>query len=116
VEPGRVLDENQLALALFDSFPVSPGHSLVVSRRHISGFFDLSAAEVEAVFELLFQIRTRLENEYHPSGFNIGINVGPAAGQTVMHAHVHLVPRFVGDVTEPRGGIRNIIPGKRPYQ
>jgi diadenosine tetraphosphate (Ap4A) HIT family hydrolase len=112
LEPGRVLEENELAIAIMDAFPVSQGHTLVVSRRHVSDFFCLSGAEMEAVIELLFRMQRRLAAELCPSGFNVGINVGTAAGQTVMHVHVHLIPRFFGDVAEPRGGVRNVIPGK----
>ncbi len=110
--PDRVLAENDLAVATADAFPVAKGHTLVVSRRHVADFFDLSAPEVAALFELLFRMKQRQAAELCPSGFNVGINVGAAAGQTVMHVHVHLIPRFVGDVAEPRGGVRNVVPGK----
>jgi diadenosine tetraphosphate (Ap4A) HIT family hydrolase len=113
--PGRILDENGLAIAFLDAFPVSPGHTLVVPRRHVSDFFDLSAAEIAAIVELVFRMRPRLIAEHGPSGFNVGVNVGAAAGQTVMHAHVHLIPRYLGDVLNPTGGIRNVIPGMGPY-
>jgi diadenosine tetraphosphate (Ap4A) HIT family hydrolase len=115
LEPERVLDENDLAIALADAFPVSQGHGLVVSRRHVADFFELSSAEVAALVELLFRMKGRLTAELDPGGFNIGVNVGTAAGQTFMHVHVHLIPRFPGDVTDPRGGVRNVIPGKGPY-
>jgi diadenosine tetraphosphate (Ap4A) HIT family hydrolase len=115
LEPGRVLDQNKLAIAFSDAFPISPGHTLVVPRRHVSDFFELSPAEIADLVELLFRIHHRLVAEQRPSGFNIGVNVGAAAGQTVLHAHVHLIPRFIGDVTEPQGGVRSIIPGKGPY-
>jgi diadenosine tetraphosphate (Ap4A) HIT family hydrolase len=115
VEAGRVLAENELALALADAFPVSPGHTLVIPRRHVADFFELSGAETFAVLELLFRMRARLAKERSPDGFNVGINAGVAAGQTVMHAHVHLIPRYAGDVAVPQGGVRNIIPGKGAY-
>lgn len=115
LEPGRALDENDLAIAFADAFPVSPGHTLVIPRRHVSDFFELSGAEVAAVVELLFRIRSRMGAEHRPNGFNVGVNIGAAAGQTVMHAHVHLIPRYLGDTLDPRGGIRNVIPGKRNY-
>ena len=115
LEPGRVLDENELAIAIMDAFPVSQGHTLVVSRRHVADFFDLSDAEVAAVIELLFRMQRRLAAEFCPSAFNIGVNVGVPAGQTVMHVHVHLIPRFLGDVADPRGGVRNVILGNGPY-
>jgi diadenosine tetraphosphate (Ap4A) HIT family hydrolase len=113
--PARVLDENDLALAFADAFPVSPGHTLIIPRRHVSDLFELSPAEFAAIQELLFRIRSRLAAEHRPDGFNIGVNVGAAAGQTVPHAHVHLIPRFFGDAAEPQGGVRNVINGKGRY-
>jgi diadenosine tetraphosphate (Ap4A) HIT family hydrolase len=115
LEPGRVLYENDLAIAIADAFPVSQGHTLVLSRRHVSDFFELSEAEMAALMELLFRMQRRLATELCPSGFNVGANVGAAAAQTVMHVHVHLIPRFWGDLAEPQGGIRNVIPGKGRY-
>jgi diadenosine tetraphosphate (Ap4A) HIT family hydrolase len=115
LQPARLLEENELAVAIADAFPVSPGHTLMIPRRHVADFFDLSAAEVTAVFDLLFRVETRLSTEHRPAGFNVGINVGAAAGQTVQHAHVHLIPRFAGDVAQPVGGVRNVIPGKGRY-
>jgi diadenosine tetraphosphate (Ap4A) HIT family hydrolase len=115
VDTGRVLDENELAIAFADGFPVSPGHSLVIPRRHVSDFFELSAREIAAVFELVVRIRSRLAAEHSPAGFNVGVNVGTAAGQTIMHVHVHLIPRYPGDVPDPVGGIRNVIPGMGRY-
>jgi diadenosine tetraphosphate (Ap4A) HIT family hydrolase len=115
VETGRVLAENELAIAIADRFPVAPGHTLVVGRRHAPDFFGLSGREVAAVMDLLFEMQSRLAAELCPDGFNIGVNSGAAAGQTVMHVHVHLIPRFFGDLAEPHGGVRNIIPGKGAY-
>ena len=113
--PARVLDENELALAFADAFPVSPGQTLVIPRRHVSGFFELSPAELAAVQELLFRMRSRLTAEHRPDGFNVYVNIGAAAGQTVPHVHVHLILRFFGDATEPQGGVRNVITGKGRY-
>jgi diadenosine tetraphosphate (Ap4A) HIT family hydrolase len=107
---------NSHALAIADAFPVSPGHTLVIARRHTASFFDLGPNEIAAVYELLGQTKARLDETLKPAGYNIGINVGDAAGQTVGHVHVHLIPRFLGDVAEPRGGVRNVIPGKGPYE
>jgi diadenosine tetraphosphate (Ap4A) HIT family hydrolase len=115
LEPGRILEENDLALALADAFPVSPGHTLVIARRHVADFFDLSTAEIGAMIDLLLRRHRRLAAEFAPAGFNVGLNSGTAAGQTVMHVHLHLIPRFFGDVAEPRGGIRNVIPGRAAY-
>jgi diadenosine tetraphosphate (Ap4A) HIT family hydrolase len=115
LEPRRVLDQNELAVAIADAFPVSPGHTLVIPRRHVAGFFELTAAEVAAVMELVFRMQRRLAAERGPDGFNIGVNVGTVGGQTVMHAHVHLIPRFAGDVLDPTGGVRNLLPGSGRY-
>jgi diadenosine tetraphosphate (Ap4A) HIT family hydrolase len=115
VEAGRVLDENELAVAIADAFPVSVGHTLVISRRHVADFFDLSEAEMTAVLNLLFRVQRRIAAELRADGFNVGVNSGVAAGQTVMHVHLHLIPRFAGDVADPHGGVRNVIPGRGRY-
>ncbi len=115
LQPAHILDENELAIAIADAFPVSNGHTLVLSRRHVADFFDLSEAEVTGLFKLLFRLQRRLAAELCADGFNIGVNAGMAAGQTVMHVHVHLIPRFNGDVADPHGGVRNVIPGRGRY-
>jgi len=107
--------ENTQAIAVADAFPVSPGHTLVIPKRHSACFFELTIDEITAVHKLLDQMKTRLNNKFKPAGYNIGVNIGEAAGQTVMHLHIHLIPRFFGDVTEPQGGVRNVIPGKGAY-
>jgi diadenosine tetraphosphate (Ap4A) HIT family hydrolase len=114
--PERILASNDHAFAVADAFPVSPGHTLVISRRHVADFFELTDEEVAAVHSLLRQSRQQLERENRPNGINVGINVGTAAGQTVMHAHIHLIPRYRGDVANPTGGVRNLIPGKGAYK
>jgi diadenosine tetraphosphate (Ap4A) HIT family hydrolase len=115
VLPERMIDSNDLAFAIEDAFPVSPGHALIVSRRHVESFFDLTVDEVAAMVTLVHRAKDRLDEHDHPAGYNVGINIGPAAGQTVMHVHMHLIPRFFGDVIEPQGGVRNVIPGKGAY-
>ncbi len=111
----RVIDSNDLAFAIEDAFPVSPGHALIVSRRHVESFFDLTVDEVAAIVALLHRAKARLDERDHPGGYNVGINIGRDAGQSVMHVHVHLIPRYAGDVAMPEGGVRNVIPGKGPY-
>jgi diadenosine tetraphosphate (Ap4A) HIT family hydrolase len=111
----RIVDANELAVAVEDAFPVAPGHTLVIPRRHVASAFDLTPGEVAAVMELLVRAKARLDGLLRPDGYNVGVNVGRDAGQTVMHAHVHLIPRRVGDVPNPRGGVRNVIPGKGDY-
>ncbi|WP_082137349.1 HIT family protein [Lactiplantibacillus herbarum] len=109
-EPLPLVLENDLAAAFFDKHPVSPGHLLIIPKRHYPTFFDVPTVERDAMFSLLEQAKSYLDERYHPNGYNIGINVEPAAGQTVMHCHLHLIPRYQGDVPDPRGGIRKMLP------
>ena len=106
---------NALAFAIRDGFPVTPGHTLVVPRRLVATWFEATREEQVAMLELVEVLKAQLDAELHPDGYNIGINVGAAGGQTVMHLHLHLIPRFAGDVPDPRGGIRHVIPGKGYY-
>lgn len=111
----RIVLSADEALAIRDAYPVSPGHTLVVPRRHIGSFFELSAVERDAMLELLAQTKAELARIFQPDGFNVGINDGAAAGQTVPHLHVHLIPRYRGDVPDPRGGVRWVLPAKAKY-
>src|SRR5579885_1602497 len=113
---GRILAANESAVAVRDKFPVSRGHTLILARRHVASFFDLTPSELASIHELLFQMRLRLQKTHAPQGYNVGVNIGTAAGQTISHAHIHLIPRYVGDVAVPEGGIRNVIPGKGKYR
>ena len=97
--------ENELAFAIYDKYPVSKGHVLVIPKRHYASYFDATPEEVTAINELIIQIKEILD-ELKPDGYNIGINVGEAAGQTVFDLHIHVIPRYSGDVDNPRGGIR----------
>ena len=115
LEAGRVIASNSLAFVIRDGYPVSPGHTLAIPNRHVGSFFDLSTHEQEALFELVREQKRLLDAELCPDAFNIGINDGPAAGQTVAHVHVHLIPRYRGDVTDPRGGVRWILADKACY-
>lgn len=108
----RVLMENSLALAVRDHRPVTPGHTLIIPKRHIQSLWEASEQEILAMFDILKRVKADLEREFDADGFNIGINVGPAAGQTVMHLHVHCIPRRWGDVRDPRGGVRKLIKEK----
>jgi diadenosine tetraphosphate (Ap4A) HIT family hydrolase len=112
----RIREACKYAFVVDDAFPVSPGHTLVVLRRHTADFFDLTREETASLLQLLWRARIRLDSSLKPSGYNIGVNVGQAAGQTVMHVHVHLIPRYVGDTPNPIGGVRNVIPGKGGYE
>ena len=115
LEPPRIVDSNDLCIVVRDGFPVSPGHTLVIPKRHIGSFFDLSAEERQALMELVDSAKQVLDAKYQPDAYNIGINDGPAAGQTVLHVHVHLIPRYHGDCDDPRGGIRWIMRDKAKY-
>ncbi len=116
LDPGRVVASNALAVALWDGFPVNPGHALVITRRHVASWFDASAEERAAVMALVDELRAELDRRLAPAGYNLGVNVGEAAGQTVMHLHVHVIPRFDGDVDDPRGGVRFVIPERGNYR
>lgn len=110
-EPDRVIASNELAIAIFDGFPVSPGHALVFPRRHVESYFDLSAEDLEAIQELI----TIAAGKTKADGYNIGVNEGRAAGRTVDHVHFHVIPRYIGDVPDPRGGVRWVIKDKADY-
>lgn len=112
---ARIVHANGLAVVIRDAFPVSRGHTLVLPRRHVGSFFELDSAERNAVFELLDIARGAIDETLNPDGYNIGINDGPAAGQTVPHLHVHLIPRYKGDQADPRGGVRWIFPERGDY-
>src|SRR5262245_42755182 len=111
----RVLHANAQAVAVADTFPVSAGHTLIIPRRHVSSYFELTKEEASAVHELLRRMKDLLGTSLEPGGYNIGINGGAVSGQTVAHVHVHLIPRYAGDVADPVGGVRNIIPGRGRY-
>ena len=111
----RILNEDALTLVIRDGYPVSPGHSLIIPKRHVASFFDLNEDERTSLFRLLAEAKASLDAEFKPDGYNIGINDGVAAGQTVFHLHVHLIPRYQGDRAEPRGGVRWIFPEKASY-
>lgn len=110
-----VVASNATGIAFHDGFPVSEGHSLIIPRKHVVSIFELSDTEQGYLWLLVFKVRSALLDQFSPSGFNIGVNDGQAAGQTVLHGHIHVIPRYDGDVCEPRGGIRWIIPDKAAY-
>ncbi|MBT3191509.1 MAG: HIT family protein [Verrucomicrobia bacterium] len=115
VDAERVLLETEAAVAFYDGFPVSKGHALVVPRFPVVSLFELDSDMQAAVWDTVRRVRELLEEKYHPDGFNIGINDGQAAGQTISHAHIHLIPRYKGDVVDPRGGVRWVLPEKAKY-
>ena len=107
--PSRFLFDSQLAYAANEAKSLSRGHLIVVPKRHVANFFDMTAAEQAAVLELLNRAQRAVQAEHAPDGYNIGVNVGAAAGQARMHVHVHLIPRYAGDVPDPAGGIRCVL-------
>lgn len=112
-QPRPYVLENERAAAFFDINPVSLGHLLIIPKQHYATYFEVPAADRAAMADLIETAKTYLDDRYHPDGYNIGINVGAAAGQTVMHCHVHLIPRYHGDTPHPEGGIRKLLPPEK---
>lgn len=113
--PDReIILENDIAIAIYDEFPVSEGHTLIIPRRHVATIFDLTDKQYTACFALVRQVVEELK-QWETSHLNIGVNCGEWAGQTINHAHIHIIPRYLDDVDDPRGGVRHIIPGKGYY-
>ena len=113
---GRVVDENELCVAIQDAYPVTPLHTLVIPKRHLADYFELYQSERNAIEAMLHQQRQAImDADSSVTGFNVGINAGQSAGQTIFHVHVHLIPRRDGDVDDPRGGVRGVISTKQKY-
>ena len=115
LDAACIVFSDDVTLVIRDAFPVSPGHTLIIPRRHVGSFFELTPPERARMFELLTQAKAELDGTLQPDGFNIGINDGAAAGQTVPHLHLHLIPRYRGDAPDPRGGVRWVLPAKAKY-
>lgn len=113
--PERILARNEYGGVLRDLYPVSPSHTLVIPWRHVGSFFDLTPEERAGLMALVEDAKAALDAEMRPDAYNLGLNDGPTAGQTVPHCHLHLIPRYVGDVEDPRGGVRWVVPGKAKY-
>ncbi|MEO7939576.1 MAG: HIT family protein [Burkholderiaceae bacterium] len=111
----RIIARNSHGIVVRDAFSVSVGHTLIIPIRHIGSFFELAADERAGLMDLLETSKAQLDRAHSPDAFNIGINDGPAAGQTVLHLHIHLIPRYIGDAMDPRGGVRWVIPAKAAY-
>lgn len=107
---------NDLAFAILDGYPVNPGHVLVIPKRLVSTWWEASREEQVAILDLLDLVKRQLDERHRPDGYNIGVNAGEAAGQTVFHLHVHLIPRYRGDMEDPRGGVRHVIPSRGNYK
>lgn len=115
LDTARIVSEDELTVIYRDGFPVSPGHTLIIPRRHVATLFEATESEREKLLESLNRAKLILDDQYHPDGYNIGINQGPAGGQTVPHLHIHLIPRYLGDSKDPRGGVRWVLPDKAKY-
>jgi len=114
-DPQGVSLDNDLAYSAKDSYAVSPGHTVVIPKRHVASFFELTPEEVAACMELINKEKNHIDEEFNPDGYNVGVNVGPAAGQSIFHVHIHIIPRYTGDVENPQGGVRHVIPKKGHY-
>lgn len=112
---SRILSQNNDAFVIRDGYPVTAGHSLVIPKRHVGSFFETSESEKQSLLAMLEQAKVQLEGEFQPASYNIGINDGAAAGQTVPHLHIHLIPRYEVDDKDPRGGVRWVVPEKADY-
>ncbi len=108
--------QNELAYSGRDSYAVSPGHTVVIPKRHVAEFFDLTPAEVAACMDLINEEKKLIDEKFSPDGYNIGVNIGSAAGQSILHAHIHIIPRYKGDVENPQGGVRHVLPNKAHYK
>lgn len=112
---SSIVIKNDAGYARWDTYPVSPGHLLVIPHRHIMSLFEATGEEIAGLWDLILQAKDLLDVKFHPDGYNIGVNVGRAAGQSIMHLHVHVIPRYSGDVQEPKGGVRGVIPARQQY-
>ena len=111
----EIICETATCVAFYDGYPVSQGHALIIPKRHVASYFDLTNHEREAMNVVLQYVKQKVDERYHPDGYNVGINVGEHAGQSVFHCHMHLIPRYKGDVPNPKGGVRGVIPNKQKY-
>lgn len=112
---NRIIDHNAVGLVVRDAYPVSPGHTLVIPKRHFVSFFDATETERVGLMSLLSSAKIQVDAEFAPTGYNVGVNDGSSAGQTIPHLHIHLIPRFEGDTPDPRGGVRWVLPEKAKY-
>lgn len=111
---NRIYDQ-PLVYAIYDNYPVTKGHVLIITKRHIANYFETTKEERTAIEKAIFELKATLDKTYEPDGYNIGINNGLAAGQTIFHLHVHLIPRYHGDTKDPRGGVRGVISERQKY-
>ena len=115
IDESRIIYQDSTWIAILDGYPVSEGHTLLIPKRHCETYFDLNYLELESLGVTIGIVKRLLDTKYHPNGYNVGVNCGEAAGQTVMHCHIHIIPRYNGDCENPRGGVRGVIPEKQHY-
>ena len=115
IDESRIIYQDSTWIAILDGYPVSEGHTLLIPKRHCETYFDLNYLELESLGVTIGIVKRLLDAKYHPNGYNVGVNCGEAAGQTIMHCHVHIIPRYNGDCENPRGGVRGVIPNKMSY-
>jgi len=108
--PEIIILENELARAIYDKYPVNPGHVLVITKRHFPTLFEATEEEILSAYRLIQEVKALLDEKHRPDGYNVGVNIGECAGQTVWHLHFHVIPRFIGDVDKPLGGVRRVKP------
>jgi diadenosine tetraphosphate (Ap4A) HIT family hydrolase len=111
----EIIIQNELAFAHYDSYPVNPGHCLIIPYRHVAEYFQATSEEKAAIWALVDEMKTIIDAQYRPDGYNLGVNIGETAGQSVPHLHIHMIPRYKGDMEDPRGGVRGVIPHKQKY-
>ena len=116
-QPEReIIIERESCFAIYDKFPVSKGHMLIIPYRHEPDYFQLSQKEKSALWQLVDDVKSFLDKKYQPDGYNVGFNLGQSAGQTVAHAHIHVIPRYEGDMKRPEGGVRHVVAGRGYYR
>lgn len=114
-ERHKIILENKIFYARWDNFPVNKGHAEVAPKKHVESFFELTKKDTSQMFEFVKEVKKIIDKKFKPDAYNIGINDGKESGRTINHLHVHIIPRYKGDVKNPKGGVRNIIPGKGKY-
>jgi diadenosine tetraphosphate (Ap4A) HIT family hydrolase len=115
IDQSTILLNSTYWFCIYDKYPVSNGHILIILHRHVVSFFDITTQEYESLFDMINRVKVSLDQLYNPSAYNIGINIGEISGQTIPHVHVHVIPRYFGDVKDPKGGVRGVIPSKQYY-
>jgi len=115
-DPKGLSLDSELAFSARDTYGVSPGHTLVIPKRHVASFFELTPEEIAACMKLINEEKKNIDEAFRPDGYNIGVNIGTAAGQSILHVHIHIIPRYKGDVENPQGGVRHVLPKKAHYK